>query len=48
MPMQEPARLALCESEQLILKPNRLYVFEVIEGCKRCKELEDAGRYPGV
>lgn len=31
--------LYLCESEQVILKPNQLYKFEVKEDCERCKEL---------
>ena len=31
--------LYLCESEQIILKPNQLYKFEVKEDCERCKEL---------
>lgn len=31
--------LALCESEQLILKPGVLYRFEVRKGCERCEEL---------
>jgi len=37
-------KLYLCESEMLILKPNQRYIFKVDENCKRCKELEDAGK----
>lgn len=42
--MSDPIRLALCESQALVLHPNVLYIFEVIEGCKRCGEIEEAGR----
>ena len=42
--MSEPVRLALCETESLILRPNVLYIFEVIEGCKLCAKVEEAGR----
>ena len=31
--------LALCESEAVFLRPNTLYRFEVIDGCKRCEEI---------
>lgn len=37
-----PARhlLALCEAERLILFPGDIYVFEAVEGCDRCTELD--------
>jgi hypothetical protein len=37
--MPEPIRLALCESEALVLRPYQLYIFEPLDGCKRCREL---------
>ena len=37
--------LMLCESEQVFLKPNQLYKFEVAENCKRCKEMEKISDY---
>lgn len=32
--------LALCESEALYLRPNVKYLFQVVDDCKRCSELE--------
>lgn len=31
--------LALCEQEAVVLRPNVLYRFEVVEGCKKCAKL---------
>ncbi len=36
---QDVIELAMCEQEHLILRPNRLYMFVVHKGCKRCEEL---------
>jgi hypothetical protein len=33
--------LSLCEQEFLVLKPNQLYLFTVMPGCKGCRELAD-------
>lgn len=38
---EKPVELALCESEQLVLKADTLYVFRVYAGCKRCEELHE-------
>jgi hypothetical protein len=35
--------LALCEQDAVILKPDQLYRFEVVEGCEKCARL--AGAY---
>ena len=37
--------LMLCESKQVLLKPNQLYTFEVDENCTHCKELEKLSDY---
>lgn len=37
---EEVQDLALCESRHLIFKPNLLYRFNVIPGCKACAALE--------
>lgn len=31
--------LALCEQNAIFLRPNTLYRFEVVKGCKKCKKL---------
>lgn len=36
--------LKLCESQQLYLRPEKLYRFEVEEGCEECEYL--AAMYP--
>jgi hypothetical protein len=38
-PIQHVTVLALCEQDMLVLKPNVLYRFEVVEGCRSCAAL---------
>lgn len=38
---EKPLELALCESEMLGLRADRLYIFRVMPGCKRCEELHE-------
>lgn len=33
--------MGLCETEHVLLKPNRTYRFVVMPDCDRCKELAD-------
>lgn len=40
-------RIALCEARGLVLRPNELYVFEVIEGCAKCAMADEEAKYPG-
>jgi hypothetical protein len=40
---EEIIELALCEQTHLILKPNVLYRFVVMEGCYQCEELARLG-----
>lgn len=37
--MEKVLELRLCETERLILKPNRLYLFTVDPQCNRCCKL---------
>jgi len=40
-------RIALCEARELVLRPNELYVFEVVEGCAKCAMADEEAKYPG-
>jgi len=41
MKNERVTRLAYCEIDAVVLKPNHPYIFEVIPGCAKCKEKLD-------
>ena len=38
------SRLALCESQAVFLRPDKIYVFTVVEGCKKCADLAEISK----
>jgi hypothetical protein len=43
-----PAEMALCESEMLVLKPDRPYVFRVMPDCERCARIAAVHERPSA
>ena len=39
--------IPLCEINHIFLKPNELYRFVVIPGCKACERLAELAKVPG-
>lgn len=37
-----PSILALCEANEIVLRPDRLYKFTVVPGCEKCKAIADS------